>query len=97
MDLELPELPFALRTYGPDGHWTYEDGILSGPAIERLQASPIREVVATNTVPIPPDKQIDKLTVLSVASLIGETIQRIHTGASVSFTYNAIERVASLR
>ncbi len=67
------------------------------PAIERLQASVIREVVVTNTVPIPPEKHIYKLTVLSVASLIGETIQRIHTGASVSFSYNAIDRVASLR
>jgi uncharacterized protein len=30
MDLELPELPFPLRTYGPDGHWSYEDGVLTG-------------------------------------------------------------------
>src|SRR5581483_423331 len=30
MDVELPELPFALRTYGPDGHWSYEDGVLTG-------------------------------------------------------------------
>ncbi|GLP68308.1 hypothetical protein TUSST3_49310 [Streptomyces sp. TUS-ST3] len=30
MDVELPELPFSLRTYGPDGHWAHEDGILSG-------------------------------------------------------------------
>ena len=30
MDLEIPELPFPLRTYGPDGHWAYEDGVLSG-------------------------------------------------------------------
>jgi ribose-phosphate pyrophosphokinase len=72
-------------------------GILSGPAIERLQASPIREVVVTNTVPIPADKQIDKLTILSVASLIGETIQRIHTGASVSLTYRAVDRVTNMR
>ncbi len=64
-------------------------GILSGPAIERLQASPIREVVVTNTVPIPAEKQIDKLTILSVGGLIGETIQRIHTGASVSAAYRA--------
>ncbi|MEU1043174.1 DUF1349 domain-containing protein [Streptomyces sp. NPDC005551] len=32
MDLELPELPFPLRTYGPDGHWSYEDGVLTGRA-----------------------------------------------------------------
>ncbi|PNG17261.1 DUF1349 domain-containing protein, partial [Streptomyces cahuitamycinicus] len=30
MDLELSELPFGLRTYGPDGHWSYEDGVLTG-------------------------------------------------------------------
>lgn len=30
MDVELPELPFPLRTYGPDGHWSHEDGILTG-------------------------------------------------------------------
>jgi regulation of enolase protein 1 (concanavalin A-like superfamily) len=32
MDIELPELPFALRAYGPDGHWSYEDGVLTGRA-----------------------------------------------------------------
>jgi ribose-phosphate pyrophosphokinase len=67
--------------------------VLSGPAIERLQASPLREVVVTNTIAVPPSKQIDKLTVLSVGPLIGETIQRIHTGASVSLTYRAMDRV----
>jgi ribose-phosphate pyrophosphokinase len=64
--------------------------VLSGPAIARLQASPIREVVCTNTIHLPPEKRIPKLTVLSVAPLIGETIQRIHTGASVSLTYRAV-------
>ena len=69
--------------------------ILSGPAIDRLQASPIREIVATNTVQVPDAKRIPKLTVLSVGHLIGETIQRIHTGASVSLTYRAVDRVLS--
>ena len=68
-------------------------GILSGPAIERLQASPIREVVVTNTVAIPPEKRISKLTVLSLGMLIGETIQRIHTGASVALTYRSVDVV----
>lgn len=71
--------------------------VLSGPAIERLQASPLTEIVVTNTIAIPAAKQIEKLTVLSVAQLIGETIQRIHTGASVSLTYRAIDRAAALR
>lgn len=62
-------------------------GVLSGPAIERLQKSPVREVILTNSISIPDEKRIDKISVLSVAPLIGETIQRIHTGASVSHQF----------
>ena len=68
--------------------------VLSGPAIARLEASPIREVVVTNTIAVPPAKRVPKLTILSVAPLLGETIQRIHTGASVSATYRAAETLA---
>lgn len=69
--------------------------VLSGPAIQRLLASPIREIVVTDTIPVPPEKQIDKLTVLSVGPLLGESIQRIHTGASVSLVYNSTWRAAA--
>jgi ribose-phosphate pyrophosphokinase len=61
--------------------------VLSGPAIERLEKSPIKEVIVTNSIPVPDEKRIDKITVLSVGNLIGETIQRIHTGTSVSLAY----------
>lgn len=61
--------------------------VLSGPAIERLEASPIKELVVTNSIHVPEHKRSPKVTVLSVAALLGETIQRIHTGASVSATY----------
>lgn len=61
--------------------------VLSGPAIERLQKSVLREVIVTNSIPVPDEKRIDKITVLSVGPLIGETIQRIHTGASVSHQF----------
>jgi ribose-phosphate pyrophosphokinase len=61
--------------------------VFSGPAIDRLQKSPIKEVVITDTIALPIEKQLDKITVLSIASLLGETIQRIHTGASVSATF----------
>jgi ribose-phosphate pyrophosphokinase len=71
--------------------------VLSGPAIERLQASPLKEIVVTNTIAIPAGKRIEKLTVLSVGQLVGETIQRIHTGASVSLTYRAVDRLSALR
>jgi len=69
--------------------------VLSGPAVSRLAASPIHEIVVTNSIALPPEKQFDKLTVLSVAPLLGETIQRIHTGVSVSATYRTAETLAS--
>ncbi len=57
--------------------------ILSPPATERLRASPIKELVVTNTVAIPPAKMLPNITVLSVAPLLGEVIRRIHLGMSV--------------
>ena len=53
-------------------------GILAGPAIERIQNSPIKELVVTNTVPVPEEKRIDKITVLSIAPLFAETIKRLN-------------------
>lgn len=53
-------------------------GVLSGPAIERIQNSPIKELVITNTVPLPEEKQIDKIKVLSIAPLFAEAIKRIN-------------------
>ena len=53
-------------------------GILVGEAIERIKNSPIKELVVTNTVPVPKEKRIDKLTVLSMAPTFGEAIKRIH-------------------
>jgi ribose-phosphate pyrophosphokinase len=59
-------------------------GVLSGPAIKRIQESVIEEIVITNTVPLTPEKQIGKMRVLTVAPLIAETIRRIHDEESVS-------------
>lgn len=59
-------------------------GVFTGDAVERISASPIRQVVVTNTVPLPPEKQCEKIIQLSVAPLFGEAILRIHTGESVS-------------
>ena len=53
-------------------------GVLAGPAIERIKNSPIKELVVTNTVPIPEEKQIDKITILSMAPLFAEAIKRIN-------------------
>ena len=53
-------------------------GVLSGPAIERIKESDIKELVVTNTIPIPKEKRIDKITVLTIAPLFAEAIKRIH-------------------
>jgi len=57
--------------------------VLSGPAVERLEQSPVSELVVTDTIPLPVEKRLPKITVLSLAPLLGEAIQRIHTGHSV--------------
>jgi len=60
-------------------------GLFTDQSIERLGSqSDVVEIVTTNTVPIPPEKRIPKMTVLSVAPLMAETIRRIHIGESVS-------------
>jgi ribose-phosphate pyrophosphokinase len=59
--------------------------VLSGPAIERIKASPIEEVVVTNSIPLSADKRTAaRITVLTVAPLLGEAIRRIHDEESVS-------------
>lgn len=62
--------------------------VLSGPAIERIENSPIKELVVTNSIQLPKEKQIDKITQLSVAKLIGEAITRIHENQSISILFD---------
>ena len=57
--------------------------IFSGPAFERIAKSPVKEVVVTDTIPMSAEKRIDKIKVLTMSSLLGEAIHRIHTGLSV--------------
>jgi len=59
-------------------------GVLSGPAVERLQAAPIREVVFTNTLPIPGEKQFERMTVLSIAPIIARALDAVFEDTSVS-------------
>lgn len=68
----------AVKVYAAAAH-----GVLAGPAIERLNASPVEELVITNTIPLN-GKSSAKVKVLSVASLLGEAIRRIHDERSVS-------------
>jgi ribose-phosphate pyrophosphokinase len=59
-------------------------GLLSGPAVDRLKNGPIREVVVTNTVPVPDEKRFDNLRVLSIAPLLAQAIDRVFEDGSVS-------------
>ncbi len=58
--------------------------VLSGPAIERIQDSAIKELVLLNTIPLPTEKKIDKIKLLSVAPLFAEAMIRIFTNDSIS-------------
>lgn len=62
--------------------------VLSGPAIERIQNSVIKEVVLLDTIPVPQDKLIDKFTILPVAPLFADAIERIYADKPVSPLYN---------
>ena len=64
-------------------------GVLSGQAIERIDGSNLTEVVITDTIPLPPEKQIDRIRQLTVAPLIGEAIRRIHGGESVGALFSS--------
>ncbi len=59
-------------------------GVLSDPALERLEKSPLSRVVVTNTLPIPEERRIEKLEVLSVAKLIADAIDAVFEDTSVS-------------
>lgn len=66
---------------------TCTHAIFSGPAIERLQNSPIKEVVVTNTIPLTPEKRIDKIVQLSVGEFIGHGILKVLSGSSLSVLF----------
>jgi ribose-phosphate pyrophosphokinase len=59
-------------------------GLLSGPAVDRLKNSPVQEVVVTNSLPIPPEKHFDSLTVLSIAPIVAQVLGAVFADASVS-------------
>ncbi len=64
-------------------------GLFTGEAIERLAAQPeIVEIVSTDSVPIPPEKRLPNMKILSIAPLLAEAIRRIHVGESVSVLFD---------
>jgi ribose-phosphate pyrophosphokinase len=62
-------------------------GLLVGPAVERLQAAPLSGIIVTDSIPLAQEKTLPNITVLSVASLLGQAIKRIHRNGSVSMMF----------
>ncbi len=62
--------------------------VLSGPAIERIEASPIKEMVLLNTIPIPEEKRLKKITVLSTGHIFAETIMRVYSNKPISVMFS---------
>jgi ribose-phosphate pyrophosphokinase len=86
----LTEGAKALTNYGV--HEVYAcctHAVLSPPAVERVANSNIKELIVTNTIPVPDEKRIDKIKVLSVAPIFGEAIIRVFGDLSVGQLFDA--------
>lgn len=80
----LMEAVTIVKSHGAkDIYASFTHPLFSPPAVERLRKCGIKEIVTTNTIPIPPEKMLPNITVLSVAPLLGEVIRRVHLGISV--------------
>ena len=71
-----------------DVYLSFAHAVLSGKAVERLRALPIKEIVCTDTIPLPEEKMLPNVTILTVAELLGEVILRTHEGRSVGELFN---------
>ena len=79
----------VVREHGArDIYLAFTHAVLSPPAIERLGKLDIKEIVTTDTIPIPPEKRLPNMTILTVAELLGEVIVRSHEGRSVGELFN---------
>ena len=78
-----------VKEYGArDVYLSFTHALLIGQASAELSKLPVKEIVTTNTVPIPPEKRLPNMKVLSVAPLLGEVILRAHEGRSVGELFN---------
>lgn len=78
-----------LKEHGAhDIYLSFTHALLVPPAAQEIAKQPIKELVTTNTVSIPPEKRLPNMTVLSVAPLLGEVIRRAHEGRSVGELFN---------
>ncbi len=81
----ITEAAYALKDAGAKAIYaSITHGVLSGPAIERIEKSPLKELVITDTIPLSAEKHNKKIKVLSISNLLGEAIKRIHNEESVS-------------
>jgi ribose-phosphate pyrophosphokinase len=64
-------------------------GVLSADAVDRIRDSSLRELILTDSIPLPPSKRIAKIKTFSIAPLIGEAIKRIHRGESVGALFSS--------
>lgn len=85
----LAEAASALKKAGAeDIYATATHAVLCGPAMERIAASPIKQLIVTNTIPVDEKKIIDKLKVLTIAPLLASAIKRIHNEESISILFD---------
>jgi len=85
----ITEAAAALKRLGARQIYAFAThALLSGPAVERLRASPIDEVAVTNTIRIPDERVFDKLKVLSIAGLMAKAIGYEHSNQSVSALFD---------
>ena len=78
-----------LREHGVrDIYLSFTHALLVPPSVEQLAPLPLKEIVTTNTVYLPPEKRLPNMTVLSIAPLLGEVIRRAHEGRSVGELFN---------
>ena len=85
----MAEAVNALKRLGArDIYCCATHALLSGPAVDRLRASPVKEVAVTNTIAIPPERRFDRLKVLSIAGLLAKAIGYTHSDQSVSSLFD---------
>jgi len=85
----MAEAVNALKRLGAeDVYCCATHALLSGPAVERLSASPVKEVAVTNTIALPAERRFDRLKVLSIAGLLSKAIGYTHSDQSVSSLFD---------
>ncbi|MEP6474542.1 MAG: ribose-phosphate diphosphokinase, partial [Gemmatimonadota bacterium] len=85
----MSEAIHALKRLGAqDIYACATHALLSGPAVERLQNSPVKEITVTNTIALPPERKFDKLKILSIAGLLAKAIGYTHSDNSVSSLFD---------